>query len=1095
MRCVTPVALGIALLFPSREVAGSFPFGVLVSTSEQSTERISAVGEKRPSPMKGKGPPVTAVAWHPSGKACAFAVHQQVRVCDSQGSLVGPTATAAGRITSLQYDPQGRWLAVGHGEIGRQGVVSLFPLTSEGQLAGEQPSWVLEEHRDSVYALAFHPDGSLLATAGYDRDILFWEIPRSTPPNGAAGRIKPARVLKDHSDAVYGLAFHPRGFWLASAGADRTVKVWRVKDGQRLYTLGEMTDWVYCVAWHPTGRHLVAGGVDKTIRLWAADENGGKLIASVYAHEKPVWRLAFRNDGEVLYSMGEEGEIKLWNVPRLVERRVLQAQIETVLDLAVHPQQSQLLLGRYDGQALVIDDAGRPVVSLWPQPPQPPQPVQVSGLTPPAVHRGQKVRLTVRGRNLQHLQELTASHPGIHLNWKPVEAPSDTLVVEAVISSEAPVGVVTLRFAGATGSPLTWPLIVDRFPAVSERGFGDAVRTGEVVHLPVTVVGTVDRPGAEDFYRFETKAGEEIGVEVMATEIGSQLEPVLALHDAEGRIVAEGEGSLGYTAAQAGVYVLSIRDKQYRGGQKFTYRLHIGPIPVITGVFPLSVPRGKTSTVQVRGVYLGQPEGWRIPVTIPADAPVGSSWEIPLPSGKEKPQGKATLIVDQLDGQSVDPKQGVELTLGEQGQAADGVLWQPQSSHKIRFYARQGETWVVEVLARRAGSPLDPVIEILDVSDQPVPQAILRPTSVFYTTHRDHEATSPGIRLESWNDLAIDDYLYAHGELMRVLALPRNPDDDCQFYQFQGRRLAFLGTTPAVHYQGTPLYKVEIHPPDRTFPRNGLPLFTLYYRNDDGGPEYGKDSYLRFTAPATGFYSVRVSDARGAGGPEYAYRLRIRRPQPDFAVQFRPTRPLIWKGGAASIMVEVTRRDGFDGPVLLQFVDLPSGFSSPETFIEAGQFTTAVTLAASSDAQLPPQYRFKLLARAQIDGCEVTREVWSDPLGPEFLRPPADLVCRPRVQSLTIRPGQESRFVVDIERLGSFRGRVPLEVRGLPHGVRVLNVGLNGILITERETSREVVLYAEPWVRPMQHPLVVLARHEGKNTEHAAPAILLNVVK
>jgi WD40 repeat protein len=1051
-----------------------------------------AASSPPPASTTEKVPPVTAVAWHPSGKTSAVAIHQHLRLCDSQGQMVGPVPRVSGRITSVHYDPLGRWLAVAHGESGRQSLISLFALTGEGRLANDQPFVILEGHRDSIYALSFHPQGKLLASAGYDRDILLWEIPDPDPQKAQHKQIKPVRVLKDHSDVIYGLAFHPQGKLLASAGADRAVKVWRVEDGQRLYTLGEMTDWVYCVAWHPDGRHLAAGGVDKTIRLWMADEKGGKLLASVYAHEKPVWRLAFHRDGQTLYSVGEEGIIKIWDVPRLVERRVLAPQVDTVLDLAVHPQQPRLLLGRYDGRALIIDDAGRPVMSLWPQPPQPPQ---VSSVTPAAVHRSQKVHLTVRGQYLEHLREITVNPPAIQLHWKPAVAPCDTLVVEAIVSPQAPVGVVTLRFTGVTGASTQLPLIVDHFPSVAEQGTGDALHTAETVRLPVTVAGSVDRPGDEDFYRFDASAGEEIGVEVVTGEIGSKLEAVLTLQDAQGQVVAEGERYLGYTIPRAGTYVLSIRDRQYRGGKEFTYRLHIGPIPVITGVFPLSAPRGKTTTVQVKGVHLGQPQGWHIPVTIPAEAPVGSTWEIPLPMAKEKPRGKATLIVDQLEGKSVDPNKGVELALGDQGMAADGILLQPQSSQTIRFHARQGETWIVEVLARRAGSPLDPVIEIRDAADQLVPHAILRPTSVFYTTHRDHEATAPGIRLESWNDLAIDDYLYAHGELMRVLALPRNPDDDCQFYQFQGRRLAYLGTTPAVHYQGTPLYKVEIHPPGRTFPPNGLPLFTLYYRNDDGGPEYGKDSYLRFTAPSTGVYSVRVSDARGAGGPNYAYRLRIRRPQPDFAIQFSPTRPVIWKGGAASITVEVTRRDGFDGRVWLQFVDLPPGFSSPPTFIEAGQFTTAVTLAAAPDAQLPPQFRFKLLARAQIDGREVTREAWSEPLGPDFLRPPSDLVCRPRVQSLTIRPGQETRFIVDIERLGNFRGRVPLEVRGLPHGVRVLNVGLNGILITERETSREVVLYAEPWVQPMQHPIVVLARHEGKGTEHAAPALLLKVEK
>ena len=84
------------------------------------------------------------------------------------------------------------------------------------------------------------------------------------------------------------------------------------------------------------------------------------------------------------------------------------------------------------------------------------------------------------------------------------------------------------------------------------------------------------------------------------------------------------------------------------------------------------------------------------------------------------------------------------------------------------------------------------------------------------------------------------------------------------------------------------------------------------------------------------------------------------------------------------------------------------------------------------------------------------------------------------------------RQALDIER---HAGRVPLDVKGLPHGVRVLNVGLNGILVTERETSREVVLYAEPWVQPMERPLVVLARREGTAAEYAAKTLLLKVGK
>ena len=70
---------------------------------------------------------------------------------------------------------------------------------------------------------------------------------------------------------------------------------------------------------------------------------------------------------------------------------------------------------------------------------------------------------------------------------------------------------------------------------------------------------------------------------------------------------------------------------------------------------------------------------------------------------------------------------------------------------------------------------------------------------------------------------------------------------------------------------------------------------------------------------------------------------------------------------------------------------------------------------------------------------------------------------------------------------------MPLDVRGLPHGVRVLDIGLNGILITEKEASRAIQIYAEPWVQPAEHPIVVLAKREGKNTEHAAKSVLLRI--
>jgi hypothetical protein len=322
---------------------------------------------------------------------------------------------------------------------------------------------------------------------------------------------------------------------------------------------------------------------------------------------------------------------------------------------------------------------------------------------------------------------------------------------------------------------------------------------------------------------------------------------------------------------------------------------------------------------------------------------------------------------------------------------------------------------------------------------------------------------------------------------MKILALPKGPDDDCQFYTAGGQRLGFLGTTPNAHAQGCPLYKVEFHPPGSTFPPNGLPTFNIAYRNDDGGIGYGKDSMLMFDPPADGVYQVKVGDSRGAGGPTHAYRLTVRPPRPDFTVAFTPTAPAVWKGGAVPVTVTATRLDGFEGPIRLA-LDLPPGFSSRQAVIEASQLTTTLAIYAEQSATVPPDFKVSLLA-------SVDKKIKAYPGGMLKVVEPGDIVTTTRQSSVTIQPGKETRLTVDIERRGDFKGRVPVEVRGLPHGVRVLNIGLNGILITERDTNREIVIYAEPWVQPMTAPLVVLAKSERKGTEHAAKAVTLEVQK
>ena len=289
------------------------------------------------------------------------------------------------------------------------------------------------------------------------------------------------------------------------------------------------------------------------------------------------------------------------------------------------------------------------------------------------------------------------------------------------------------------------------------------------------------------------------------------------------------------------------------------------------------------------------------------------------------------------------------------------------------------------------------------------------------------------------------------------------------------------------------MYKVSVHPPGTTFPPNGLPVVTLFWRNDDGGPGFGKDSRLVFDPPADGTYSVRVADARGEASNAHAYRLTVRRPRPDFSVSFSPGAPAVAKGSALPVRVRARRVDEFDGEIRLRLLNLPPGFHAPATTIPAGEKGTGFALYAEPGARVPAKVPpLKLEARATIGGKEVVREVTG---GVPKLTDPGDIVTTTERSEVTVKPGGEARLTVHVERRNEFKGRIPVDVVGLPHGVRVLDIGLNGILITESETRRTVVIYAEPWVKPTTHPFALFARHEGKNTEHGAKSVLLKVVK
>ena len=134
------------------------------------------------------------------------------------------------------------------------------------------------------------------------------------------------------------------------------------------------------------------------------------------------------------------------------------------------------------------------------------------------------------------------------------------------------------------------------------------------------------------------------------------------------------------------------------------------------------------------------------------------------------------------------------------------------------------------------------------------------------------------------------------------------------------------------------------------------------------------DSYLMKKVEKNGFYFIQLSDAQWHGGNEYAYRLRISAPRPDFALRLTPSSVNIAKGQSVPVTVHSLGKDGFSEDIEVVLKDAPAGFKLSGNRIPAGMDHIRMTLTATADAPPEPQ-AIVLEGIANVSGRELHREV------------------------------------------------------------------------------------------------------------------------
>jgi hypothetical protein len=141
----------------------------------------------------------------------------------------------------------------------------------------------------------------------------------------------------------------------------------------------------------------------------------------------------------------------------------------------------------------------------------------------------------------------------------------------------------------------------------------------------------------------------------------------------------------------------------------------------------------------------------------------------------------------------------------------------------------------------------------------------------------------------------------------------------------------------------------------------------------EGLETHHADSRIAATLPANGTYYLYLGDMQQKGGPEYAYRLRISAPPPDFELRVTPSAVNTNGGMTVPVTVHALRKDGFSGEIRLALRDAPKGFVLAGAALPAGQDLVRLTLTAPLSAQQKP-FTLILEGRATVDGQEVTRQ-------------------------------------------------------------------------------------------------------------------------